>query len=228
MAVPSSTRGAADAARLPMLGGGVALASVAMLLLLWLQRNRRPRQGTVVGRVEAIYVYPVKSCKGIKLEASAVEPRGILLDRLWMVVDDNGRFRTQRQLPKMAQIQPSLPASMTDPLVLAAPGMDPITVPVSAGAGKPRPVRVWGDTCQAHDQGDAAARWLCEFLGQEGLRLVRIDEGHRRQVDRDYAVRGQTTGFADGFPFLLANQSSLADLNTRLAKPVPMNRFRPK
>lgn len=226
MAVLSTTRGAADA-RLPVLGGVVALASVATLVL-WLQRNGRPRQGTVVGRVQTIYVYPVKSCKGIKLEASAVEPRGLLLDRLWMVVDATGRFRTQRQLPKMAQIQPNLPASTTDPLVLTAPGMAPITVSVSTSAGKPLPVRVWGDTCQAHDQGDAAARWLCEFLGQEGLRLVRIDEGHRRQVDRNYAVRGQVTGFADGFPFLLANQSSLADLNTRLAKPVPMNRFRPK
>lgn len=37
-----------------------------------------------------------------------------------------------------------------------------------------------------------------------------------------------TTGFADGFPFLLANQTSLDDLNTRLAEPIPMNRFRPK
>lgn len=57
---------------------------------------------------------------------------------------------------------------------------------------------------------------------------MRIDEKERRQVDRTYALRGQTTGFADGFPFLLANQSSLDDLNTRLARPIFMNRFRPK
>lgn len=187
----------------------------------------RTNQLQVAGRVQAIYVYPVKSFKGIKLEASAVEPRGLLFDRLWMVVDGTGRFRTQRQLPKMALVQPSLPSSMSDPLVLVAPGMPPITVPVAA-AGPRLQVRVWGDTCEAFDQGDAAARWLREFLGQEDLWFVRMDPAHRRQVDRDYAVRGQTTGFADGFPFLLANQRSLEDLNSRLAKPVPMDRFRPK
>ena len=33
--------------------------------------------------------------------------------------------------------------------------------------------------------------------------------------------------FADAFPFLLLSQESLAALNERLARPVPMNRFRP-
>ncbi len=69
----------------------------------------------MVGRVQAIYVYPVKAAKGIRLEASLAEARGLLMDRLWMVVHaDSGRFRSQRQMPKLALIQPSLPGSMAE------------------------------------------------------------------------------------------------------------------
>lgn len=55
-------------------------------------------------------------------------------------------------------------------------------------------VRVWSDTCYGYDQGDEVAEWLSSFLGEQGLRLVRIDEKERRQVDRDYAKTGQITG----------------------------------
>jgi uncharacterized protein YcbX len=34
-------------------------------------------------------------------------------------------------------------------------------------------------------------------------------------------------GFADGFPVLVCNAASLADLNTRLPAGIPMERFRP-
>jgi uncharacterized protein YcbX len=34
-------------------------------------------------------------------------------------------------------------------------------------------------------------------------------------------------GFADGFPVLVCNQASLADLNERLPESIPMERFRP-
>jgi len=48
-----------------------------------------------------------------------------------------------------------------------------------------------------------------------------------REVDQNYAPAGGRAGFADGFPFLLVGEASLADLNARLARPLPMNRFRP-
>ena len=50
----------------------------------------------------------------------------------------------------------------------------------------------------------------------------------KRQVDRKYAKREEDqTGFADGFPVLLISEESLDDLNSRLEKKLPMNRFRP-
>ncbi len=37
--------------------------------------------------------------------------------------------------------------------------------------GKRLAVGVWDDTCQAYDQGDGVAQWLCEFLGEVGQRV---------------------------------------------------------
>ena len=48
-----------------------------------------------------------------------------------------------------------------------------------------------------------------------------------RPANPAFAPPGVRVGFADGFPFLLISEESLADLNRRLADPLPMNRFRP-
>ena len=44
-----------------------------------------------------------------------------------MVVDENGSFQTQRQIPKLALIKISIGE---DSLVLSAPNKDPIKVPL--------------------------------------------------------------------------------------------------
>ncbi len=56
-----------------------------------------------------------------------------------------------------------------------------------------------------------------------------MPEETKRKVNPLYAVRRfqDTVSFADGYPFLLIGESSLADLNSRLETPLPMNRFRP-
>jgi uncharacterized protein YcbX len=47
-------------------------------------------------------------------------------------------------------------------------------------------------------------------------------------LNPNYAIsRDDHTGFADGYPILLISEESLEDLNSRLEKPIPMNRFRP-
>lgn len=83
--------------------------------LYWMKiTSKRYGQGTLVGHLQSIHVYPVKSCRGIELKASLIEERGLLYDRLWMIVNSSGTFRTQRQIPKMGQIQPNMPSSFTE------------------------------------------------------------------------------------------------------------------
>jgi uncharacterized protein YcbX len=174
--------------------------------------------------VTGLFRYPVKSCGGTSLADARIERRGIAHDREFMIVDaKTGLFLTQREFPRMAQIQPTVG---DDDLRLDAPGM-PQLVLNPARDGETRKVIVWRDRCPAVDQGPAVAGWLGEFLSTS-CRLVRMADEHVRRVDRRYAVRdADQVGFADGYPFLLISEESLADLNARLPVPLPMNRFRP-
>lgn len=173
--------------------------------------------------LSSLYFYPVKSLRGIGLERAPVDNRGIHFDRHWMVVDDKGDFITQRQFPNMALIHTALTPSG---LRLSAPGMADLDVLFEPEAPVQQTVQVWGDRCMALSAGPGAAAWLSDFLGLD-CRLVFMPESTRRPVDPDYAESSDQVGFADGFPFLLISEASLADLNGRLDQALPMIRFRP-
>jgi uncharacterized protein YcbX len=182
----------------------------------------------------ALYLYPVKSCRGLAVTAAEVDERGLVGDRRFMVVDAHGQFLTQRAHPRMALIETTLTA---DALVLSSPNHRAVAIPRSPALG-PRPstlrVTVWKDTVTADDCGGEPAGWLSEFLGFP-CRLVRTGASYARPIparklpatfDRRLPARHEVS-FADGFPFLVISEASLDDLNSRLAPPLPMHRFRP-
>jgi hypothetical protein len=164
-------------------------------------------------RVESLHVYPVKSARGIALESAAIEERGFEHDRRWMVVDARGRFVSQREEPRLALLAVAVEASE---LVLSTPGMPVLRVPL-APRGARRPVRIWDDPCEAVSVGPEAAAWLGDLFGAPSD-LVYMPDDVRRP---------RPVGFADAYPFLLLSTASLDDLNRRLERPLPMNRFRP-
>jgi uncharacterized protein len=188
----------------------------------------------VPARIHQLWVYPVKSCAGVALDQALLTPTGLEWDRSWMVVDAEGEFVTQRELPRMALIQPSFRMGQ---LVLRAPGMLALHLALDA-AESPLKVRVWDDTVEAWDMGDLAAQWFSDFLGPEApadlkrLRLARFDPEVKRVCSLKWTGgRESVTQFADGFGVLVASTASLDELNARLAKageaPVDLRRFRP-
>lgn len=178
-------------------------------------------------RIASLHLYPVKSCAGLALGEAELLPTGLDLDRAWMVVDENGRMLTQRQLPRLALVQPQM---RHQAVLLRAPGMLPLHLRADT-VEEPTRVQVWDDIVRAFDMGALAAQWFSDFLGRPA-RLVRFDPDETRQPDPDWAA-GTTVGpeFADGFPLLVASTASLTALNERLAEagaePVTMARFRP-
>jgi uncharacterized protein YcbX len=174
-------------------------------------------------RLSGLHLYPVKSCSGLSPSEWAVERFGLRHDRRWMVVTPDGRALTQRELPFLALVRPTIAAPG---LLLEAPGQPPHQTPLEPVGGRRRLVQVWGDRVEAWLPDPAADRWFTRYLGQE-VCLAYFPEGALRPVDPDYAREGVVTAFADGFPFLLATTASLQDLNGRLREPLPMNRFRP-
>jgi len=171
----------------------------------------------------AIFVYPVKSAAGIALDAVELDAFGPRHDRRWLVVDPAGRFMTQRRHPRLALIQPTLGP---DTLVLDAPGMPRLTLPLHPPAAAVERVRIWSDDVDAQTAGDEAAHWVSTFLGTP-CRLVHMPDSSMRRVSLRYGRPGDRVAFADAYPLLLLSAESLDALNARLAEPLPVNRFRP-
>ena len=174
-------------------------------------------------RLSNLYLYPIKSAAGVPLEWWEVDDLGLRFDRRWMVVDPQGEFITQRDLPRMAWIR----VRVDEPhLVIEAPGMPPLGLALEPPGGEPIRVTVWADRFEARLPDREADRWLTEFLGMD-CRLAYCPSETMRRVDRRYSPADRRVGFADAFPFLVIGSASLDDLNRRLSSPLPMNRFRP-
>jgi hypothetical protein len=173
--------------------------------------------------LESIHSYPVKSCRGIQHDSALLTSTGLAHDREWMFVSGDGRFLTQRDEPRLAQVDVAL---LDGALGLSAEGAGGIEVPFDLD-GPRASVAVWDDRCVGVDQGDAAAGWIGALLGREA-RLLRFDPASSRRSDP--AWTGDLAAFSlfsDGFPLLVVSRASLDDLNSRLPVAVPMQRFRP-
>ena len=176
--------------------------------------------------ISQLWVYPIKSMRGISLDSVQLEKRGFQYDRRWMLVDENNRFITQRQYPQMTLIEPEL---SDFGLSVRAPDMPVLIIPY------PDPqielydemeVTCWDDQITAQHVNTAVDNWFSEFLKID-CQLVYMPEKNLRPVDPDYALKDDIASFADGFPNLLISEASLEDLNSRVDIELTINRFRP-
>ena len=170
----------------------------------------------------SIHCYPVKSLGGFSLPEARLTDRGLEHDRRWMLVDDNGVFITQREVPAMACLHNAPLAHgfrVTDIRTSEA-----IDLPWQLDDGQEMAVRVFDDALTAVRAGAAISAWFTERLGTS-MHLVFMPDRSHRNVDPAYAQG--ITSLSDGFPYLILSQSSLDDLNARLPEPIGMERFRP-
>lgn len=180
--------------------------------------------------ITGLFIYPVKSMQGISIRKAQLTPGGLLYDRHWMVVRSNGRFVTQRDLPRMSLVHTRLDKSG---VTLSMQDHDSISVPLDLFDGDLIKTRVWDDDCEVIDQGENISGWLTNALqSKEPLRLVRMKPQYTRPLKKAVFLGDKTsTEFADSAPYLVANEASLEALNTVLEsnslRSVPMNRFRP-
>lgn len=203
------------------------------------------RMDTLQATLAQLWIYPIKSCAGLSLSQATLTPTGLAWDRAFMLVDAEGEMLTQRELPRMALIQPvmntdapddegcntvnhgcSNPVSAVsgDVMHVRAVGMPELTVPLALPPAQARTqVRVWDDTVWAYDMGDAVANWFNTFLCDGNttewgaVRLVRFDPAHARPASRTWTKEHTALNqFSDGFPLLVISTASLDALNERL------------
>jgi uncharacterized protein YcbX len=182
-----------------------------------------------MARITAINVYPVKGCRGIAPESARVAVTGFEHDRQWLITRPDGRFMTQREEPRLALIETALvdrQSTADAALRLRVPGGAELNVDPDA-PGREVEVTIWQDRCAAIDAGDDAAEFLAGYLGSP-VRLVRFDLRRKRPSNPQWTPGVEALNqFSDGFPWLLISEASLEDLNSRLERKLPMNRFRP-
>jgi uncharacterized protein YcbX len=177
-------------------------------------------------QITGIFIYPVKSLRGIALPSAKVEKRGLQYDRRWMLVDDKGMFFSQREIPEMALLTTEITENH---LVIshATKSLESLLIDLKMPTNAEKlQVQVWDDTCDALLVSSAADAWLTEAL-QTPCRLVYMPDNSVRPTDPTYSQPTDMVSFADGYPILIIGEASLADLNQRLNESVPMNRFRP-
>ncbi|MCW2924369.1 MAG: Flavodoxin reductase (ferredoxin-NADPH reductase) family 1 [Thermoleophilia bacterium] len=175
--------------------------------------------------VASLHRYPIKSCRGIEMDAATVERRGFELDRRFMVVGaETGGFRTQRRDPRLALVEVAIDG---DAMHVAAEGVGAVTIDLArADEGPELATYVWRHRGTSVDQGDPAAAFFGEVLGAPA-RLVHMPDRARRNVSRAFArTPDDIVGFADGYPFLVTTTASLGALQEGMDEPVPMDRFR--
>jgi uncharacterized protein len=175
--------------------------------------------------VSALTYYPIKGCAGVSVERADVGVTGLAYDRTFVVVRAGGVFISQRQVARLAVVRAQVLHDGTK-LALSASDVGDVVLDVTAD-GPVAPVRVHQWQGVGIDQGDEAAEWFSEVMG-EPLRLMRAPDDLRRDGSGD---EPGVIKYADSTALLVTSVSALDGLNARIlergADPVPMNRFRP-
>ena len=176
-------------------------------------------------RISEILIYPIKSLGAVSLQSAKVEKRGLEYDRRWMLVDENNVFLSQRRCKEMALLGVRLHENGLE-ISHQFLKFSPLHIPFDAKPQEFVKVQIWEDICDAYTISNDINHWFSTVLGVN-CKLVYMPEDSNRQVDIRYAKEGDLTSFADGFPILIIGQRALDKLNTKLVKPIEMNRFRP-
>lgn len=172
-------------------------------------------------KIEDLYIYPLKSARGQSLNEMKITHEGPDGDRQWMLIDENGKFISQRTLPKLATVE-----VFHDQGSLTI-GFQKMFFKISKNNNLQRKtwVHIWNDSFEAALEPDLYSQGLSQYLGVN-CRLVRYTPFSQRRV-RSLAMDWKPeVRFADGRPLQILNLKSLEELNSRLPTAVPADRFR--
>uniref|UniRef100_A0A2K5ESI2 Mitochondrial amidoxime reducing component 1 n=1 Tax=Aotus nancymaae TaxID=37293 RepID=A0A2K5ESI2_AOTNA len=211
----------------------LGLASVALGAVAWRGAwpRRRWQRLQQVGTVAQLWIYPVKSCKGVPVSEAECTALGLhsgnLRDRFWLVINQEGNMVTARQEPRLVLISLTCDG---DTLTLGAAYTKDLLLPIKMPTTNTvRKCRVHGLEIEGRDCGEAAAQWITSFLKSQPYRLVHFEPHMRRhphQIADLFRLKDQIV-YSDASPFMILSEASLVDLNSRLQKKVKVTNFRP-
>ncbi|XP_059617977.1 mitochondrial amidoxime reducing component 2-like [Phlebotomus argentipes] len=196
-----------------------------------------PRRWIRVGELTDLMIYPIKSCAGISVKTIQCSVLGLkerehMRDRVFMITSLEGQGITARSHPKIVKIQPNF---IADRMILSAPGQEDIVIDLLKLNRRERGKSVvWGETVTTIDCGDDVAAWISKFLLNDdtGFRLVYYpddfptrDAWSKKKDKRE--LETHAGALHDVTSYMLMNQASIDDLNTKLTERVTSRQFRP-
>uniref|UniRef100_A0A5F4W642 Mitochondrial amidoxime reducing component 2 n=1 Tax=Callithrix jacchus TaxID=9483 RepID=A0A5F4W642_CALJA len=211
----------------------LGLAAVVLGAVAWRRAGpRRRRRLQQVGTVAKLWIYPVKSCKGVAVseaECTALGLRsGDLRDRFWLVIKEDGHMVTARQEPRLVLVSITYENNR---LIFRAPDVDQLVLPTKQpSSNKLYDCRIFGLDIKGRDCGNEAAQWFTNFLKTEAYRLVQFETNMKGRTSKKLLAPinwNYQVAYPDYSPLLVMTDASLVDLNTRMEKKVKMENFRP-
>jgi uncharacterized protein YcbX len=174
-------------------------------------------------KLTEINIFPVKSLSGYSVKSAVVTDRGLKYDRRWMLIDENGKFITQRSMGNMALLRTEVKGEEVE--LSSKVSNEKISFSVNQKTDKNIEAVIWNDIVNTNQVSELIDEWLSDTLNIK-CSLVYMPEDSKRVVDNKYSLNKDITSLSDGFPFLVIGEESLNDLNSRLTKKISMNRFR--
>lgn len=174
--------------------------------------------------ISSIYIYPIKSLAGMSVLSAKVTDRGLEFDRRWMLIDENNRFLSQRELPEMAMLQTEIVNDELKVFHRNDPSLK-VQFPLVSNGIKIINTIIWDDQCAAIQVSEDCDKWFSEILKKK-CRLVYMNDHAKRWVNPKYA-ENKLNNFSDEFPISIISNQSLELLNSKLTAPIQMDRFRP-
>lgn len=180
--------------------------------------------------VSGLFIYPVKSAKGIQVDEMNFDSLGPLFDRRFMVIDEENKMLTQRECPILATLKTRINLEKED-LILSYQKKgkneeERMTVSLKETNYKNNlkiDIHVWRDNVEGIFCEEEVDLFITEFLGRKA-RLVFTSKSRLRPIPQN---EKQSMSFVDSSPLLIVSEESLVDLNKRLKRPITMDRFRP-
>ncbi|CAH1779413.1 unnamed protein product [Owenia fusiformis] len=211
---------------------GLCTFTIVKFCSILMVNKNRIRNAPIVGTLAGIFIYPIKSCKGIKVEEAECTWEGLKCfeakDRHWMIINNDNRMITARDEPTLLLINPSFHGNM---MHLDAPGMPTVKVPTEPNieGALVYTVKVFGHVNKGMDCGQEVSDWLSEYLKRPGTKLIyQHPKLELPDVADENARTSDKVAYGDEVTYSMLSEASVNDLNSRLdGKQVTVNSFRP-
>jgi len=171
--------------------------------------------------VTSLFTYPIKGMGGISLKRSEVLKQGLLHDRQWMLVNNQGEFISQREYPILALMK----CQLQEQQLVVRHNENEISLGLSENVEKIHRVKVWSSKLNAHEVNPNISNWFSTLLNEKVtlVKMTSVSNRPKRLYTSPYKTK---LGFSDGYPILILSEESMSQLNEKLDTNLDIDRFR--